>query len=101
MHTTGSRTGVSRLAAPVAVIAVLMVAGAYVFLTRGTTTSSQTSAAGPPTVQVQTAVDQLVQDLNNRNVDGLVAFYAPNAVDIWFGNTGGLSGRYTGLNKSD
>jgi hypothetical protein len=76
-----------------------VLAGAYVFLTRGPATSSPTSAAGPPTVQVQTVVDQLVQDLNNRNVDGLVTFYGPNAVDIWFGNTGGLSGRYTGLEQ--
>jgi hypothetical protein len=90
--------GVSRLAAALGVIAVLVVAGAYVLLTRGptTSTSTQTSVAGPPTIPVQTAVDQLVQDLNNRNVDGLVAFYTPDAVDIWFGNTGGLSGRYTG-----
>jgi hypothetical protein len=96
MRSARGRMGVSRLAAPVAVIIVLVVAGAYVFLARGTAVSTTTAAAGPPTVSVQTAVDQLVQDLNDRNVDGLVAYYTPNAVDIWFGNTGGLSGRYIG-----
>ena len=96
MHPVGGRAGVSRLAAAVAVVAVLIVAGGYVFLARGPTTPTQTSTAGPPTVPVQTAVDQLVQDLNDRNVDGLVTFYGPNAVDIWFGSTGGLSGRYVG-----
>jgi hypothetical protein len=97
MQTTSDRRGVSRLVAPVAVIAVLAAAvGAYVFLTRAPATPTQTSTTGPPTVPVQTAVDQLVQDLNDRNVDGMVTFYTPNAVDVWFGNTGGLSGRYVG-----
>ena len=96
MRATRGRRGVSRLIAPLAVVAVLAAAGVYVLLTKGPSTSTQTTTAGPPTVPVQTAVDQLVQDLNDRNVDGLVAFYGPNAVDIWFGNTGGLSGRYVG-----
>ena len=96
MHPVRGRTGVSRLAAVVAVVAVLIVAGGYAFLARGPATPTQTSTAGPPTVPVQTAVDELVQDLNDRNVDGLVTFYGPNAVDIWFGSTGGLSGRYVG-----
>jgi hypothetical protein len=96
MHPVHARTGVSRLAAAVAVVAVLIVAGAYVFLARAPATPTQTSTAGPPKVPVQTAVDQLIQDLNDRNVDGLVALYAPDAVDIWFGSTGGLSGRYAG-----
>jgi len=96
MHPIRARTGVSRLAAALAVVAVLIVAGAYVFLARAPAAPTQTSTAGPPTVPVQTAVDQLIQDLNDRNVDGLVALYSPDAVDIWFGSTGGLSGRYAG-----
>jgi len=96
MHRIRGKTGVSKLAAAVVVVVVLIVAGGYAFLARGPATSTQTSAAGPPTVPVQTAVDQLVQDLNDRNVDGLVTLYSPNAVDIWFGNTGGLSGQYVG-----
>jgi hypothetical protein len=97
MQTTSGRRGVSRLVAPVAVIAVLAaVVGAYVFLTRAPAAPTRTSTIGPPTVSVQTAVNRLVQDLNDRNVDGMVTFYSPNAVDVWFGNTGGLSGRYVG-----
>ncbi len=96
MQLKRGRTGASKLAALVVVIAVLAAAGGYVFLARGPATPTQTSTAGPPTVPVQTAVDQLVQDLNDRKVDGLVTFYSPNAVDVWFGNTGGLSGRYVG-----
>ncbi len=72
MHPIRGKTGVSKLAAAVVVVVVLIVAGGYAFLARGPATSTQTSAAGPPTVPVQTAVDQLVQDLNDRNVDGLV-----------------------------
>lgn len=91
------RIGVSRLAAAVAVaVAVLIVAGSYAFIAMGPSTATQTSAAGPPTIPVQTTVNHFVQELNDRNVDGLVTFYSPNAVDIWFGNTGGLSGRYIG-----
>ena len=97
MRSIRSKRGVSRLAAAVVVVVVvLIVAGGYSFLARGPAVSTQTSAAGPPTVPVQTAVDQLVQDLNDRNVDGLVTLYSPNAVDIWFGSTGGLSGQYVG-----
>jgi hypothetical protein len=96
MHMTLGRRGVFKLVAPIAVIAVLAAAGAYVFLTRSPSPPPPTSTTGLPTVPVETTVDQLVQDLNDRNVDGLVAFYGPNAVDIWFGNTGGLSGRYIG-----
>ncbi|HEV2390064.1 MAG TPA: nuclear transport factor 2 family protein, partial [Nitrososphaerales archaeon] len=97
MHPTPRRTGVSRLAVAAAAAAVaVIVIGGYTFVARGPATSTQTSAAGPPTVPVQTTVTQFVQDLNDRNVDGLVTLYSPNAVDIWFGNTGGLSGQYVG-----
>jgi hypothetical protein len=41
-------------------------------------------------------VNQLIQDLNDRNVDGVITFYGPSAVDVWSGETGGLSGKYTG-----
>jgi hypothetical protein len=89
------RTGVSKLAVPVALIVILAVARAYVFLTRSSPTLSQGSSASslPP---VSSAVNQLIQDLNDRNVDGAAAFYGTNAVDVWSGNLVGLQGQYLG-----
>jgi hypothetical protein len=97
VYRTRGRKGVSRLAIPVALIVVLVAAGAYVILTRSSTTSSQSSSASSlPTFPVSSSVNQLIQDLNKRNVDGVVTFYSANAVDVWSGYVGGLQGRYTG-----
>ncbi len=90
------RIGVSKLAVPVALVVILVVAGAYVFLTGNSTTSPISTGNGTPTVSVQSAVERLVQDINDRNVDGVVAFYSPSSVMHWSGNTGGLSGLYNG-----
>jgi hypothetical protein len=93
------RAGISKLAVPVALIVILVAAaGAYVFLTRSSTASSSqcSAAAGPPSVPVSSAVNQLVQDLNDRNVDGVATFYCSNAVDIWSGKLVGLQGQYLG-----
>jgi hypothetical protein len=91
------RRGVSKLIIPVAVIVVIAVAGAYFALSRSSTTSSGVvSSAPPPTSVVSTEVNQLVQNLDSRNVDGLVALYSPNSVLVWSGNVGGLAGMYTG-----
>ena len=90
----------SKLAVPAAlvIIVVIVVAGALVLLPKGSkTTSAQTSSTSSlPTVALNSTVSQLIQDLNTRNVEGLIAFYSPDAVDIWSGSTGGLSGMYTG-----
>jgi len=96
VHSTHGRTGISKLAVPVAIIVVIIVAGAYLFLARSSTAPPSSSASSLPTVPVSAVVNQLIQDFNSRNVDGLVTFYGPSAVDHWSGNTGGLSGLYTG-----
>jgi len=76
---------------------VIAVAGAYFALSRSSTTSSSVvSSAPPPTSVVSTEVNQLIQNLDSRNVDGLVALYSPNSVLVWSGNVGGLAGMYTG-----
>jgi hypothetical protein len=98
MH-AGGRRGVSKVAVPAAliVIVVIVVAGAYFALNKSPATSTTTSSSGPPpTSLVSTDVNQLVQDLNARNVDGLVSLYSPNSVLVWSGNVGGLAGMYTG-----
>ena len=99
MHPNAGKRGVSKLAIPAALVVVVAVAGAYVFLAgSSTTTSSQSSSATLPDVPLSTVVNKLVQALNDRNIDTVVAFYSPNAVTRWSGNTGGLSGLYTGTN---
>jgi hypothetical protein len=91
------RTGVSKLAVPVALIVILVAAGAYAFLARNSTTSPPSSTAtGQPTVQLRAAVNQLVSDINARDIDGAVTFYAPSSVVVWSGSTGGLVGKYEG-----
>jgi hypothetical protein len=87
------KVGISKLAVPVALIVVLVVAGAYVFLAKGATTTSTT---GPVTSTVRDAVDQLVHDANARSVDGLASFYTTGSVVLWSGNLVGLQGKYTG-----
>jgi hypothetical protein len=81
---TRERTGISKFAIPVVLIVIIVVvAGAYVLATRRSATSStfQTSSTSSlPTVQVQTVVNQLVQSINDRDVDGLLNFYNQGAV---------------------
>jgi hypothetical protein len=98
------RAGVFKLAIPVAVIVILVVAGAYAFVTLNpgtpskSTSSSSTTSLSPlnsvPTVAVSPEVNQFISDLNTMNINGLMTFYGPNAVDVWSGKAGGLSGRY-------
>jgi hypothetical protein len=90
------RAVVSKLAVPVALVVILVVAGAYVFFIGNSTTVPTSTGTSTPTVSVHTAVNQLVQDVNDRNVDGVATFYNQNSLAIWSGNTGGLSGRYSG-----
>jgi hypothetical protein len=97
MSRPGSRHGVSKLAIPIGLVVVVAVAGAYLLLGGSRTPSTtQTSSGSTPTVPLQTVVDQLVNDINQRNVDGLTTFYTKGSVVHWSGNTGGLSGLYTG-----
>ncbi len=92
----------SKLAVPVALVVILVVAGAYVFLGRSptTSTSSQSSASSSqPSVPLRTAVNQFVQDFNSRQVDSMLTFYTPTSVVVWSGKTGGLVGLYTGASN--
>jgi hypothetical protein len=45
---------------------------------------------------VKSAVDQLIQDFNSRNVGGLSNLYAPDACVTWTGLASGLIGTYNG-----
>jgi hypothetical protein len=99
MYAGRRRRGMSKFAVPAAlvIIVVIVVAGALVLLPKGSKTTVQSSSTTSlPTVALTSTVSQLIQDLNARNVEGLIAFYSPDAVDIWSGSTGGLSGMYTG-----
>jgi hypothetical protein len=104
MHRASRRAGVSKTALSAGVIILIVAgAGAYVFLTRSSTpvgssaTSSSTNATGSsPVVGVQSGVDQLMTDFNGRNVNGLTALYASDALVIWSGALGGLQGMYPG-----
>jgi len=98
MYGSRRRTGLSKLAIPVALIVILVAAGAYVFLVRGSAPSSSTKSSSSstlPTVPVRDEVNQFIQDFTGRNVDGLVSFYAPTSTLVWSGNVGGLAGMYT------
>jgi hypothetical protein len=98
MFATRGRVGVSKLAVPVVIIVVLVVSGAYIFLARGSTNTptQSSSTTSQPTVPLRTVVDQFIQDINQRNVDGVVAFYGQNSLVVWSGRTGGLVGQYSG-----
>jgi hypothetical protein len=97
-----ARTGVSKLAVPVVLVVILVVAGAYVFLARSptTSTSSQSStSSSQPSAPLRSAVNQFVQDFNAREVDNVLTFYTPTSVVVWSGKTGGLVGQYTGASS--
>jgi len=101
MRNPAERRGISRVVIPIAIIVVLVVAAAVIFLGRGSpnTSSTSSSAASLPNVPVDSYVTQIIQDLNSRNVDALMNLYNPNAVSVWSGATGGLSGQYAGTNS--
>lgn len=97
MYTTRGRAGLSKFAIPIALIVIVAVAGAYVFLSRGPTTATSTSSGTSlPTAPLRDTVGQLIADINSRNVDGLVTFYSQNAVVTWSGKADGLVGNFPG-----
>jgi hypothetical protein len=101
MRWTPARAGFSKLAPLVVLVVILVAAGAYVFLSSRSTPPSSTttrSSSSPPT-PVQSAVDEYVQDLNDRSVNGLASFYTPSSVVLWSGELGGLQGRYIGTQQ--
>lgn len=98
MHDRRGRRGISKLAVPIALVVIVVVAGGYIFLARGSSPSTSTqssSSVGLPTVPLRTAVNQFLQDFNNRNVDGLVSLYAQSSTLVWSGHVGGLAGMYS------
>lgn len=102
MHGSQERAGVSKFAIPVVLLVILVAAGAYVFLgvgSKASTSTQNSTSTSLPTTPLNTTVMQFIQNLNARNVDGVISFYSPNAVDVWAGNTGGLSGLYTGADS--
>ena len=99
MNLSRDRAGVSKLAIPAALVVILVAAGAFVFFTRSTSTSSSTQTSYSstlPTITVRTAVNQFVQQINNRSIDGVLTFYTPTSLVVWSGSTGGLVGKYNG-----
>jgi hypothetical protein len=99
MDLSRGRAAVSKLAVPVALIVILVAAGAFVFFTRSSLTSSSTQSSNSsalPTITVRTAVNQFVQQINNRSIEGVLTFYTPTSLVVWSGNTGGLVGKYNG-----
>ena len=101
MRWTPARAGISKLAPLVVLVIVLLGAGAYVFLSsRSTSPPSATGRASSSSqTPVRDAVDQYVQDLNDRSVNALASFYTPNSVVLWSGELGGLQGRYIGAQQ--
>jgi len=99
MRLSERRAGIGKLVAPIALVIVVAIGGAYVFFTRNPTSPATTSASTSPNQTVKSAVDQFVSDLNARNVDGLSSFYNQKSLVLWSGNTGGLQGQYAGASN--
>lgn len=97
------RKGVAKTAIAVLAVVVVAAVGAYVFISRSSgptvTTTSNSSGGSQPTTSLQDAVNQMVQDINARNVDAVDTFYNSASVVVWSGKTGGLSGLYTGASN--
>jgi len=105
-----ARRAVSALAVGVVVFVIVGIAVEVTFLPKASNQGqgqSQTStgagcqgsvSAGgsAPTTPVKTAVDQLIQDFNSRDVGGLSNLYAPDACVTWTGLASGLVGTYNG-----
>jgi hypothetical protein len=93
------RRAVSRLATSIALLVVLLAAGGYIFLTRSQSGASEssTSTSLSPT-PLNATVAQVMQDYNQRDVDGLASFYTSNSVLVWSGALVGLQGQYMGGN---
>jgi hypothetical protein len=106
-RTSSRRLAISALAIAVVVFVVVGVAVELVFLPKASSpsTGSATTTAGvvycasgcpTPSTVVKTAVDQWVQDFNNRNVQGLGNLYSTDSAVTWTGQAAGLAGTYNG-----
>jgi hypothetical protein len=101
MRFEAGRGAASRIAASVAILVVLVVAGGYIFLTRsrsGVSESSISTSLSSTPPLLNTTVAQVIQDYNQRDVDGLASFYTSNSVLVWSGDLVGLQGQYIGEN---
>jgi hypothetical protein len=107
-----NRMAISALAVAAVVFVAVGIAVEIAFLPKASSPaggSGQTTTAGSggclaatpasgstPSTPVKTAVDQLVQDFNSRNVAGLSNFYSTDACVTWSGLASGLTGTYNG-----
>jgi hypothetical protein len=100
MRRTPARAGISKLAPLAALAIILLAVGAYIFLSsRSTSPPSSTGRGSSSPTPVRDAVDEYVQDLNDRSVNALSSFYTSNSVVLWSGELGGLQGRYVGTQQ--
>jgi len=107
-RTSHPKLAISTIAVTVVVFVAVGIALEVAFLPKASqpgsvqTTSAvtcQPPAAGnasTPSTPVKTAVDQFVQDFNDRNVQGLSGLYAQDACVTWSGKATGLVGTYDG-----
>jgi len=103
-----ARRAVSALAVAVVVFVIVGIAVEVTFLpkasnqgqsqtTSGTGCQGSVSTDGSqPSTPVKSAVDQLIQYFNSRDVGGLSNLYAPDACVTWTGLASGLIGTYNG-----
>jgi hypothetical protein len=105
MRNPNSRRAISALAVGVVVFVIVGIAVEVTFLPKSSTPAQTTtttgcqgasSGSGSPSTPVKSAVDQLIQDFNSRNVGGLSNLYAPDACVTWTGLASGLIGTYNG-----
>jgi hypothetical protein len=99
---------VSALAVAVVVFVIVGIAVEVTFLPKAsnpgpaqTTTGSGcqgsvSTGGSQPSTAVKSAVDQLIQYFNSRDVGGLSNLYAPDACVTWTGLASGLIGTYNG-----
>jgi hypothetical protein len=97
MRLPHSKEGVSTIAIAIALVVVIAVVGAYLFLSRTPAKPTLTESSSIP--PISTAVSQYVQDINDRSVDGISEFYTPSSVVLWSGYLGGLQGQYQGTDN--
>ncbi len=113
MRNPRSRGAISALAVAVVVFVIVGIAVEVTFLPKasnpgpaqtttgnggssGTGCQPSTSAGGSPSTTVKSAVDQLIQYFNSRDVGSLSNLYSSDACVTWTGLASGLVGTYNG-----
>jgi hypothetical protein len=104
-----TRRAISALAVGVVVFVIVGIAVEVTFLPKASNQGQSQTTTGTagcqgaastggstPSTPVKTAVDQLIQYFNSRDVGGLSNLYAPDACVTWTGLASGLVGTYNG-----